>query len=530
MIKTQIPYHKTGYFSKLMSDYLEGKDELKPFYNKSFDIESFGKLIEDRNQNPLNRAVLMSALAAQNTDFDVSEKTKNNIEKLKNDNCFTVTTGHQLNLFTGPLYFIYKIVSAINLAKELKEKYPDNDFVPVYWMATEDHDYEEVNHFNLFRNKYVLEKTQTGAVGRMELSGIEGVFAGLEDALGDRAGVEGILAVLSRHYSSATTFSVAIKGVVNEFFGKYGLVIIDGDDQQLKGLFVDDFKSELLNRTNHEIINATSEKLKELGFKAQVAPREINIFYLIDGIRERIVFENDTYKVLNTELEFSEAEVIKELENNPERFSPNAPMRCMYQEKILPNLAYIGGGGELAYWFQLKAMFDANSISYPTLILRNSVLFVDQGSDKKLQKLGLSAADLFQDTELLIKAYLKNGSDIILELKEEEQIVESVFDDIVVKAGSIDVSLQPMIKAELQKSLKGLKNIESRLIKAEKKKEEVSVNQIKNVKEKLFPNNSLQERHDNFISLLLFYGEDVIDELVEELNPLDQQFTILTAE
>ena len=210
MIKTQIPYHKTGYFSKLMSDYLEGKDELKPFYNKSFDIESFGKLIEDRNQNPLNRAVLMSALAAQNTDFDVSEKTKNNIEKLKNDNCFTVTTGHQLNLFTGPLYFIYKIVSAINLAKELKEKYPDNDFVPVYWMATEDHDYEEVNHFNLFRNKYVLEKTQTGAVGRMELSGVEGVFAGLEDVLGDRVGVEGILAVFSRHYSSATTFSVAI--------------------------------------------------------------------------------------------------------------------------------------------------------------------------------------------------------------------------------------------------------------------------------------------------------------------------------
>jgi len=530
MKKKQIPYQQTGYFSKLMSYYLEGNIKLKPFYNNGFDIESFAKMIESRKQNPLDRAVLTKALIQQNIGFDVSETAKTNVEKLNNANCFTVTTGHQLNLFTGPLYFIYKIVSAVNLAKELKCKYPENDFVPVYWMATEDHDYDEVNHFNLFGNKYVLNQSQTGAVGRMDLSGVEGVFAGLEEALGDRDGVKEILDLFSRHYSSDTTFAIAIKGIVNELFGKYGLVIIDGDDKQLKGLFVDDFKSELLNRTNHEIIHSTSEKLKELGFKPQVTPRQINIFYLIDEVRERIVFEDGKYKVLNTEIEFSEVEVVKELENNPERFSPNAPMRCMYQEKILPNLAYIGGGGELAYWLQLKAMFDANNISYPTLVLRNSVLFTDKGSDKKLQKLGLTSADLFQDTESLIKSYLKNGSDIILELKEEEHIVETLFNDIVAKAGVVDVTLQPMIKAELQKSLKGLKNIENRLIKAEKKKEGVAVNQIKNTKEKLFPKNSLQERHDNFISLLLFYGVDVIDELVKALNPLDQQFTILTAE
>ncbi|NQX97132.1 MAG: bacillithiol biosynthesis BshC, partial [Flavobacteriales bacterium] len=231
--------------------------------------------------------------------------------------------------------------------------------------------------------------------------------------------------------------------------------------------------------------------------------------------------------VLNTEIQFSEIELLEELNNHPERFSPNAPMRCMYQEKILPNLAYIGGGGELAYWFQLKAMFNANNISYPILILRNSVLFVDKGSNKRLTKLGLSTTDLFQDTETLIKNYLKSGSEIILELHEEEKIVEAVFNDIVDKAGAIDASLQPMIKAELQKSLKSLKNIESRLIKAEKQKEAIAVNQIKNIKDKLFPNNSLQERHDNFISLMLFYGVDVIDELIEHLHPLEKEFVIL---
>ncbi len=193
-------------------------------------------------------------------------------------------------------------------------------------------------------------------------------------------------------------------------------------------------------------------------------------------------------------------------------------------------MAYIGGGGELAYWFQLKKMFNVNNISFPTLVLRNSVLFIDKGSHKRILKLGIEPVDLFKETEALIKEYLKSGAEIILELKEEEKAVEVVFEAIVNKAGNIDASLQPMVKAELQKSLKAIKNIENRLIKGEKQKEEVAVNQIKNLKEKLFPNDSLQERHDNLISILLLNGESVIEELIEYLHPLEKQFVILLVE
>lgn len=528
MNKTKIPYQHTGYLSKLMSDYLEEKEELKPFYNHYCDIDSFKEIIEEGNHSEINRSVLVASLAKQYNDIDASELTKSNIQNLKSDNCFTVTTGHQLNLFTGPLYFIYKIVSAINLAKELKKEYPNNEFVPVYWMATEDHDFEEINHFNLFKKKQELSKTQFGAVGRMQLDGVEELLVELKNDLGDRNGVEEILALFSKFYINSSTYAEAIRGIVNHLFTKYGLVIIDGDDKALKTLFIEELKSELLNRRNHRLINQTSEKLIQLGYKKQVTPREINLFYLQEASRERIVFEEETYIVLNTEIQFSETEIISELQNYPERFSPNAPMRCLYQEKILPNLAYIGGGGELAYWFQLKEMFDANNITFPILILRNSVLFVDNGSTKKLEKLGIEVTELFSKTEILIKEYLKKRASITLELREEEKTIDSVFEDIVLKAGSIDASLQPMIKAELQKSLKSLRNIEGRLIKAEKQKEEVSVNQIENLKEKLFPNGSLQERHDNVISLLLFYGEDVIDELVNHLYPLDTQFVILS--
>jgi bacillithiol biosynthesis cysteine-adding enzyme BshC len=453
-----------------MSDFLEGIETLTPFYNESPSIETFEKTIERRAHLPINRSVLVERLTAQNNGFQVTGLTTQHIQNLHNDNCFTVTTGHQLNLFTGPLYFIYKIVSAINLAKDLKQKYPDHDFVPVYWMATEDHDFEEINHFNLFKKKYQLSNSKSGAVGNLKLEGVDELLLELKEDLGDRSHAQEIITLFSKFYKSSNTYSQAIKGIINHLFGKYGLVVIDGDDASLKGLMQKEFKAELLGRENHKSIHSSSEKLIELGVKPQLNPREINLFYLKEGLRERIVFEEGIYKVLNTSIQFSESELIIELDNSPERFSPNAPMRCMYHEKILPNLAYIGGGGELAYWFQLKEMFDKNSISYPMLLLRNSVLFVDQGSVKRIAKLGLETTDLFTETELLIKAYLKNGSAIVLELYEEEQAIENLFNEIVNKAALVDASLSPMIKAELQKSLKSIKNIESRLVKAEKKK------------------------------------------------------------
>ena len=530
MKKAKIPYLETGYFSKLILDYLGGKEELKSFYSHVPSIDSFRKIIEERKQKITDRNTLTTALIEQNRCIEISEKATRNIQKLNNDNCFTVTTGHQLNLFTGPLYFIYKIVSTINLAKELKENYPKNDFVPVYWMATEDHDFEEINHFNLFGKRYELANSKKGAVGQLKLEGIEELFIKLKSEAGDRNGMAEVLELFSKFYSSEKTYAEATRSLVNYLFSKQGLVVIDGDDKALKGLFADEFSIELLKRKNHELINSTSEKLKELGYKPQVTPREINIFYLKEGLRERIVLEENKYKVVNSDIQFSEPEILQELENYPERFSPNAPMRCMYQERILPNLAYVGGGGELAYWLQLKAMFEANAISFPTLVLRNSVLFVDKGSSQKLQKLGLEATDLFTKTEVLIKDYLKEGAEIVLDLKKEEEDVVAIFEDIINKAGIIDQSLQPFVKAELQKNIKSLKNIEGRLIRAEKQKEEVSVNQIRNIKEKLFPNGSLQERHDNLMSILLFYGEGVVDELLNELSPLDKQFLIILGE
>lgn len=528
MNKQTITYKDTGYFSNTMLDYIAAKESIQPFYNNTHSIEGYKKQLEEKQFSDENRTVLVDALSNQYKGIDVSAEVQQSIDSLKQTNTYTVTTGHQLNLFTGPLYFIYKIVSTINLAKELKQNFPEKNVVPVFWMATEDHDFEEINHFNLFGKKHTINSNQTGAVGRMTLDGVDAVFTQLAETLNGRTGLEEIIQKLKNCYQTNKTYTQAVRELVNDLFGKYGLVIIDGDDKKLKGLFVEAFKNELLERNNYNLINSTSDKLVELGYKKQVNPREINLFYLKNDIRERIVFEDNTFKVLNTNIQFSEAEILNELENSPENFSPNAVMRPLYQEVILPNLAYIGGGGELAYWLQLKVMFANNNVVFPILVLRNSAMLVDGGTKKKINKLGLSTEQLFMPYDDLIKHYLKEGADIILDLKSEERAVELVFDDIVKKAGEIDPSLQGMIKAELQKSLKSLKNIEGRLVKAEKQKEQVAINQIKGIKDKLFPNNSLQERKENFLYAYLLFGEGFIDSLIEQLNPFEQEFAILS--
>ena len=202
-------------------------------------------------------------------------------------------------------------------------------------------------------------------------------------------------------------------------------------------------------------------------------------------------------------------------------------MRPLYQEVILPNLAYIGGGGELAYWFQLKDMFNANNVFFPTLILRNSVLIIDAGSIKKMQKLGLEVPQLFEDTEELIKEYVTQHADINLTLSQQKEQLAKLYETIENKAIQLDKTLQAVVNAELQKATNGINNIEARLLKAEKQREEVAVNQIRSIKDKLFPNSGLQERHDNMSSLLLFYGMDIIPTLMQHLHPLDKELVVL---
>ena len=447
-----IPYAATGYFSKLICDYLNKKPELSVFSGNFPDVKGFKNQIDSKKItfSAQSRNLLVDALKNQNKNIDVSEYTTQNIASLLDENTFTLTTGHQLNIFTGPLYFLYKIVTAINLADRLKKEFPQQNFVPVYWMATEDHDFEEIQYFNVDNTKISWNTESGGAVGRLKTTGLDAVFNEFSSILGTSKNADALRELFKNAYLKNDNLAEATRYLVNELFGVYGLVIVDGDDVKLKKQFAPFVKQELLQNTSFDIVSKT-DQLLSAEYKIQVNPREINLFYLKDALRERIIFEKNHFTINNTNLTFSEHEMMKEVEEHPDRFSPNVIMRPIYQEIVLPNLAYIGGGGELAYWFQLKNYFNAVNVPFPILVLRNSVLLATKKQLHKLEKLNISVPEIFSKQETLIVKVIKEHSKIKIDFSEQKNTLQQQFFALKELAKKTDSTFLGAVNAQEKK-------------------------------------------------------------------------------
>ncbi|MBC7862500.1 MAG: bacillithiol biosynthesis cysteine-adding enzyme BshC [Bacteroidia bacterium] len=515
--KQNIPLNKTGLFSSFFKDYISQSEKVKPFYSDHIHKKDFATYLEKNPFKDLNRTQLVKSLQKQSAAVDnTSAASAANIGFLKSITTFTVTTGHQLCLFTGPLYFIYKIVSAINLCKTLKENFPDKNFVPVYWMASEDHDFEEINHVNVFGKKITWNSSQKGSVGEFSTEGLQEVITELQTILGDNEKSNELIQLFEKAYTQRHNLTDATRYLVNELFGEYGIVILDGNDPELKQLFKEEFKKDIFENTPFTVVNKTIDELKK-NYSAQVTPREINVFYKDKGIRERIEKQGERFVVLNTEISFSKEELENIIENSPEKLSPNVVLRPLYQQMILPNIAYVGGPGELAYWLEYKTLFEFFKISFPILMPRNFVMLFDKSTQQKIQKLNLSVDDTFRDGEVLVKELIKVQHDDI-NLEEVKTQMASLYGSVLETVSAIDKSLIGTAEAEKQKAINGLIAIEQKINRSLKQKSETDINQIWALKEKLFPKNSPQERTDNFSMYYSKYGKEFIDSLVSELT------------
>ncbi len=525
-----INYSDTGFFSEQIVRYVKGDAALKPFYNLAPVMESFAKAIDLKAKENCNRELLVTVLLEQNKQCHAN--SINNIKSLGDKNTFTVCTGHQLCLFTGPLYFIYKILSTINLAEELQQKYPENKFVPVYWMASEDHDFEEINHIRVFGkiiswSKEEATANEATAAGKIKTKSLQKVFEELSALIGGDAKGQAFISRLEAMYMGSENLAEATRSLVNELFGTYGLVIMDADDSRLKKEFAPILSDDIFNNTNADLVNDSIQKLSEQGIKAKVNPRSINVFYLTEKFRQRIEKNKDgNFAIVNTNIVFTAEQLKNELEQHPERFSPNVVLRPLYQEKTLPNIAYVGGAGELSYWMEYKKMFDRHNTFFPILMLRNSILFVDEASSQKIKKLNLSVADFFTETELLIKQYVADLASANNNFEAEEQALKKLYENISNKVAVVDITLKASVDADLQKALNGLKAMEQKLLRAEKQKHETAIAQIKKLKEKLFPDNVLQERAENFMPYYIKNGSSYIEILKENCKPFDGKFIV----
>ena len=526
-----IPFRKTGYFSQLINDYLDEKDNLKPFYNRFPTLEAFKGQIEEKQATykKEQRAVLYQSLESQYSGITRSKAVRKNIDLIKDNKTFTIVTGHQLNLFTGPLYFLYKIVTTINLCTSLKKAHPEYNFVPVYWMATEDHDFDEINYFNLNGKKVQWNIKTSGAVGHLKTDGLEEVYRMFEKELGSGQRAEEMKSLFKQAYLEHDNLTDATRYLANILFEAYGLVIIDGDDANLKRLMIPYIKKELLENTSFNAVSDTLADWKALedDYQIQVNPREINYFYLKEGIRERIIEKEGQFFVNNTKFQFSKDDILLELEEHPERFSPNVITRPLYQEVILPNLCYIGGGGELAYWLELKASFKAMKTPFPILLLRNSALVITEKQNKKLQKLNLGYEDLFMKQHSFINKKIREISNIDIDFSSQKKALKDQFKALHELADQTDKSFLGAVNAQEVKQIKGIKQLEKRLLNAQKRKLKDQVVRMTEIQNQLFPGQSLQERNLNFSELYLEIGEDLVPSLIKALKPLQLQFLII---
>ncbi len=525
--KITLSYKETGVLNNLVLHYISRHEELKKFYTHYPDAKGFKGLLDSHPFEQTDRKTLVaSAIKQASTVSNTSELSAANIRKLENKNTYTVTTGHQLCLFTGPLYFIYKIVTTINLAAELKKAHPNNEFIPVYWMASEDHDFEEVNHLHLSGKKLVWSNDQQGAVGEMDTKALAGIKTELETILGGGQNARQLVQLFEESYLNHFTLAGATRYLVNALFGHYGLVTIDGNDHSLKELFRDEFKKDIFENLPYKYVSQSIDDLKKAGYSAQVNPREINCFYMDKGLRARIEKENNDYGVVGTDIKFSHAELEQLIDKSPEKISPNVTLRPVYQQKILPNLAYIGGPGELAYWLEYKRMFEGLGVLFPILLPRNFVTIIEKKSVAKAGKLGLKVADLFRDENTLSKEVQARTSGVF-ELEKEKEQLQQLYKSILDKAEQVDKTLGGNVASELQKALKGLGSVAGKANRALKQRAETEITQLKTIRQKLYPGGVPQERYTNFAEFQVKYGPALISEIRGFTDPMELSHVIL---
>lgn len=533
---TRLPYRQTGIFSSIALDYIDQAAALKPFFTHPPTLQGIQKAIDARKQFPADqpagqasRKTLVQELKKQYDGIETSDKVKKSIESLLSADTFTVTTAHQNNLFTGPLYFIYKIVHAIKLADHLKASLPNQNFVPVFYIGSEDADLAELNNINIGGEKIIWETKQTGAVGRMKIDkALLKLIDRMEGQLSVLPNGHEIISLLRQCYKEGTTIQDATFHFVNHLFAEYGLVVLLPDNAALKKQMTDIFKDDLLNQAASGIVEKTVQKLQNAGYKAQANPREINLFYLKDSLRERIEKKNAQYSILNVQFSFTEKELLDELNKHPERFSPNVILRGLYQETILPNIAFIGGAGETAYWLQLKDLFDHYKIPFPVLVLRNSFLIIEKKWQEKIAHLGFTMEDFFlPEQELLNKLVLKESKNET-KLNGSLTELEKLYELFKKQASAVDTTLEKHVDALKLKTVYRLQELEKKMLRAEKRKFADQQRQIHTIKENLFPGNGLQERNDNLSCYYAKWGKEFIRQLYQHSLYLEQEFVVLS--
>lgn len=488
--------------NQLLKAYLLEKKDIKQLYQFFPNIAAIPAAIEAKKRQNIDREGLHAEIKRQYADSEtIAAITAANIAALQSEDTFCITAAHQPALFTGPLYTFYKIANVINIAQKCKALYPQYNFVPVFWMGSEDHDFEELNHTFIGEKKIQFNESFSGPIGQFHTTDWQRIIAETMTATANPT----LLAAMQHILNKDIAFVKITKAFLQLLFDQYGLVIVNQDNFFFKQQFSAIITDEVLNQRATNVLADNTVFLQE-NYHVPITLRTIN-FFKIDAVsRQRIVMENAVFSVLNTTAKYSAQEIAADIAANPQQYSPNVVFRPLLQEKVLPNICFVGGGGEVSYWLQLKPLFDYYQIAYPIVTLRNSYFISNNFIEKKREKYGFTYLDFFTDKNTLLKQWLIENEGENLDFSSEENAIEKIYAQIIAKLKLTDASLEGNAKAELQKALNGIQQIRQKVLKSAKRNNEEMENALQKIYAQLFPDGVWQERHQN---LLRFSAEEL---------------------
>lgn len=518
-------YSTIGKWSHTDLAYIKQDHALEPYYRHKPELGAIPEVIALKKQQSIDRSLLLATLQKQYDQMGASLPVADDV--LLSENTFTITTAHQPTLLTGPIYHIYKIASAINLSRKLNTTYSTSHFIPLFVVGGEDHDWEEINHLHLFGRAFEWKREASGSCGRLSTDGLDAFTSEIAGLFENTIHGADIRQLFKDCLAKAENYGHFHQLFVQKLFGPYGLLVLNMDDPDLKRAFVPLMEKEIKEHFSFKCVTETQKSLAKAGFKPQAFCRELNLFYLGEGTRERLEKQEGQYIRVESGVSYSEHEILAELHQHPERFSPNVILRPLYQELILPNVVFVGGGGEIAYWLERKSQFEAANIPLPMLVRRNSFMLIDEATNEGMVKTGLSWKDMIDDYDNIVKSYISEHSKANIEVTIELNMLKSAYRLLEEKAELIDPTLATAIKAEEKKQLKQFEQLGSRLVRAEKQHQETALKRIKKLKDKLFPGDGLQERYENFLPYYSQKGDQWLELIINHSDPLESKFTIL---
>jgi bacillithiol biosynthesis cysteine-adding enzyme BshC len=520
-----------GGYTDLFFDYLFDYRKVAQFFPGNFrDIESYGQILRDMPVG--DRDLLADVLEGENRGFGSSPKAFANIALLRRPTTYAVVTGQQVGLFGGPLYTLFKAVTAIKLAAHLKTKFPASDFVPVFWLEGEDHDFEEVNHIGVLtsenspaRVEYlhgeVIPDRNLGPIGELVLNEALGKsFEALEGYLQKTEYTGSLLERLKAHYRQGKTFNQAFAGWLTSLFGDQGLLFISSNNPKLKQLLSPIFEREVLGypQSSQLVISQSAELEKE--YHAQIKAKSLNLFMFHKGGRYLIEPRETDFSLKGTRHFVPKDDLARIARESPELLSPNVVLRPICQDTLLPTIAYVAGPAEIAYHAQLKPVYQYFGVVQPIVYPRASGSFLEERVQRAMEKYGLELSEFYGDINKVTSKVVEQIAEVKLDhvFESTSRRIHESLTELRFGLNEVDPTLLGTLENAVTRIDQNIGVLKEKATAAQKRRNDTAVRQVERAANGLLPNGTMQEREINILYFMNKYGPEVVERVFRELD------------